>query len=109
MKSQMTYFAGRLKERNGEQEYSYDHIIKAENLEKAEEIYDAYAKRFYDDADFETGEIEEPEKDSDGTYWFFGGAIGVEIEFISPTTKEKWMQDQFNMNLLNRKEVKNVR
>jgi len=98
----MPYFAGRLKEQNGEQEYSYDHIIEAENLEEAEKIYDMYAKDFYGDADERInfdGSVEEIEKE-DGGYYFFNDAIFVEVESIRPTTKEEWMQEQFDLNLL---------
>jgi hypothetical protein len=90
----MPYFAGRLKEQNGEQEYSYDHIIEAETLEDAEKIYEEYAKTFYGD-----GSDDEPEE-GDGGYYFFNGEIWAGVESIIPTTKEAWMENQFNINLL---------
>lgn len=85
------YFAGELIEHNGEQEYSYDYIIEADNLKEAENILDGHAKTFYDDKDVES--------DNEG-YCFFGGALFVAIGTVHPTTKEEWLEEMFRQNLL---------
>jgi len=91
----MPYFAGELEERNGEQEYTYYHIIEADTLEEARKLYESYAQTFYPvDEDDEL-----PEYENDG-YCHLDGAIFVRVDRLEPTTKEQWMEEQFNLNLL---------
>ena len=78
------YYHYTLEEINGEQEYSYDYLIEAESLEEAESIANTHASTFYCD---------EPEEVHDGSYAFFGGAICVEIDSITETTKEGFIKD----------------
>ena len=76
------YFKFRLEELNGEQEYTYDYLIEAGSQAEAEEIAEAYAGSFYDDA---------PER-IDGSYVFFG-TIVTEVLSVNETTKERFTSD----------------
>ena len=78
------YYHYTLEEINGEQEYSYDHLIEAANLEEAKVIANTHASTFYCD---------ESEEVYDGSYVFFGGAICVEIKSVTKTTKEGFVRD----------------
>jgi len=76
------YYHYKLEEINGEQEYSYDYLIEAENHAEANEIAERHASSFYDD---------EPEI-VDGSYVFFGGAITTEAVSVEETTKENFTE-----------------
>jgi hypothetical protein len=86
----MKYFHGQLEERNGEQEYTYDYLIKATSLEKAKERLILEAEQFY-------GSDAEKIDDGNDGFFFFGGAIYVEVKSIGQTTKA-----QFIKNILHR-------
>jgi len=84
------YFA--LHERNDGQEYTYDHVVRAENIAIALKKADAYARNFYDDADVEKDETE--------VYWFFGSSIAVEFDDLHETTKKDFLKRMYNQALI---------
>jgi len=84
----MKLFFFRLNEQNGEQEYSYDHIVEAENLNEAQKKAEIYASNFYGKAD----EMDENKELIEKTFWFFGGCIAVNISDLYETTKEKFLE-----------------
>lgn len=78
------YFTIRMQERNGEQEYVYDFLIKANNIKEAKEKADYHTKTWYMDPkvfyDVETDE-----------YMFFGGSIAVGYAGPHKTTKKAFI------------------
>lgn len=76
------YYHCVVKEINGEQEYSYDYLVEAENLTEAKRIAAVFARRFYSDT---------PVISDDG-YIFFD-TIWVGVESLTETTKEKFIED----------------
>lgn len=87
----------RLEELNGEQEYTYDHLLYAESQEVAQRMAHEYARTFYEDDGPDWTEV----NDGSLVYFFIGGAIAVEVGFVSITTKEEWQEWMFNRSLLN--------
>ncbi len=77
------YYRYDLEEINGEQEYSYNYLIEAENHKEAIEIAERHAGSFYDDR---------PEI-IDGSYVFFDGEITTKVGEVSETTKEDFVHD----------------
>lgn len=81
-------FAFTLEERNGEQEYSYDQLVRAGSLEEAEQKADKYASMFYgvygDDGESIVGEK------LDGGYYFFGGCLFVKVLNVRETNERDW-------------------
>ena len=94
----MKHWAGQLQEKNGEQEYGFEHIIEAPDIDTAETIYHNYARHWYDD-DEVTFE--------DGWYNFFGGGVSVRIRSIKPTTIRRWLEYRYNEGVI--REVKEVK
>ena len=88
---QKEYYHYTLEEINGEQEYSYNHLIEAANLEEAKAIANTHASTFYGD---------ESEEVYDGSYVFFGGAICVEIKSVTKTTKEGFIRNMLQGAIL---------
>ena len=99
----MKLFFLRLNEQNGEQEYSYDHIVEAENLNEAQKKAEIYASNFYgkaDEMDEKTDKldektdklIEKTDKLDEKIFWFFGGCIAINISDLYETTKEEFLE-----------------
>jgi ATP-dependent Zn protease len=79
------YYTIQILERNGEQEYGYDFLIKADDIEEATEKADNHVKTWYMDPnvfyDVETDE-----------YMFFGGSIAVGYAGPHRTTKKAFIE-----------------
>ena len=86
------YFHLVIEEINGEQEYSYDYLVNAENEREANRIAEELAESFYGD--------DNVEKNGD-YYEMFGGSIAVKVESLIPTTKSRFIK-----HMLNKLEVK---
>jgi len=78
------YFTTRLEERNGENEYIYDYLMKAKNIKEAEIMAELLASAWY-------GEDSKYDKDSK-VYNFFGGAIAVKIVALYRTTRKAFTE-----------------
>ena len=83
----------RLEEINGEQEYSHDSLVIAENMKDAEEFARQHARTWYDDED-----VEETEP---GVFEFFHGCIIVKIVELSETTRENFVNRLLDIMTLN--------
>ena len=94
MRKKLFWFT--LEERNEEQEYSYDYLVKAKSLEKAKLLADQHAKTWYDDPDVETDTFDE-----ETTYYFFGGSLAATVVSIQETTKEEWVKMMFERYSIN--------
>jgi len=89
------YYHLQLEEINGEQEYSHDSLIVAENMKDAKEFARQHARTWYDD---ETVKETEP-----GVFEFFHGCIIVRIMELSETTREKFIERLLSVMTLNPK------
>lgn len=78
------YFTTRLKELNGENEYIFDYLMKAENIREAEVMADLLASAWY-------GEDSVYDEDNK-VYNFFDGAIAVKIVELYKTTKKAFTE-----------------
>jgi hypothetical protein len=87
------YYHLRLEEINGEQEYSHDSLIVAENMKDAEGFAHQHARTWYDDED-----VEETEP---GVFEFFHGCIIVRIMELAETTREKFVSRLLSIMTLN--------
>lgn len=88
----MELFEFILEEKNGEQEYSYNNIVWASSLKKAEKIAHEYAKTFYDCGgtyDHETDEYD------------FGDGIYVRILEVKEIKIEQWLKESLKKDLIN--------
>lgn len=79
----MKYYHGQLEERNGEQEYSYDYLIKAKSFVEAQARMELEASQFYGS---------DGEKEGDG-YFFESAGIYVEAKCLAQTTKAQFIKD----------------
>ena len=84
------YFHGTLEERNGEQEYTHNFLIKAKNEKAAEERLDLEARQFY------SGDI----YIDDGGYYFEDGTIFVEAGSLTLTTKKEFVDNLLSTHLI---------
>jgi hypothetical protein len=84
-------------ERNGEQEYSNNHLVQADSIEKARAAAIEYCKTWYDDEDVKI------ETDNFGymTFIFFCGEIELELNDITETTEQKFCQEAVKRALIN--------
>ncbi|MEW6613968.1 MAG: hypothetical protein AB1401_00630 [Thermodesulfobacteriota bacterium] len=78
-------FAFTLEERNGEQEYSYDHLVRAGSIEEAIQKAEDYASRFYG--------VEGD--DEDGGYYFFGGCLFVKVRDVREMNESDWCLEMY--------------
>jgi len=78
------YFTIKMQERNGEEEYGYDFLIKANNIEEATKKAEYHIKTWYTDPNVAYN-IETDE------YEFFGGSIAVGYNGPNKTTKKKFI------------------
>lgn len=87
------YFTARLEESNGENEYIFDYLIKANNIKEAKIMADLLASAWY-------GEDSEYDED-DKIYNFFGGAVAVKIVELYKTTKKAFTEALVNRFTIN--------
>ena len=85
----------RLEEKNGEQEYSHDLLVRAGKESDAWDKAQEYAMHWYDDED-----VEQIKEHGYVEFCFFGGAIGVRIDQVYKTTKEEWLERQYQSALI---------
>jgi hypothetical protein len=83
-------------EHNGEQEYSNNHLVKANSIEEAKAAAMEYCKTWYGDKDVKI------ETDSFGymTFIFFDGEFELELNDITETTKRQFCKEAFARALL---------
>ena len=83
-------------EKNGEQEYSNNHVIRAKNIEEARSAAVEFCKTWYEDENVEI------ETDNFGysTFLFFGGKIELELNDITETTKRQFLEESFERALI---------
>ena len=91
----MKLFYFRLHELNGEQEYSYDQVVNAMNLDEAQEKAETYASNFYGGCD----EIDDNKELDEKTFWFLGGCIAIHISDLWETTKEEFLERVWEISL----------
>jgi len=85
------YFNILMQEKNGEYEYAYNFLIKANNVKEATEKADLHVKTWYTDPNVSYN-VETDE------YEFFGGSIAVGYNGPSRTTKKAFinmLSDQY--------------
>ena len=95
----MKLFYFELHEQNGEYEYTYDHLIKAENLEEAQKLVKEYIKGFYgilDEIEIETSN----HWPFENVYWFNGRTIAMEIDEVCELTKKEFMKRAYQKALV---------
>ena len=85
----------RLEEKNGEQEYNHDLLVRARKDSEAWDKVKGYAMHWYHDED-----VEEITEHGHIEFSFFGGTIGVCIDQIDKTTKEEWLERQYQSALI---------
>jgi len=91
MAKQLKYWHMRLEERNGEQEYSYNYLIRAKTEGEAWELARKMAASFY--GEDEDGNPEGTIVDGDDCVYEFPGLwIVVKIDDLSPTTKGEYVR-----------------
>jgi hypothetical protein len=83
-----------MEEQNGEQEYSYDYLIYAENEGKAWEIARNHARTFYGNDDHPGRETE------DNVFEFMHGCPVVAIKDLFETTESMFVQHMLCRNSL---------
>lgn len=86
----MKYYHGQLEEKNGEQEYSYDFLIKPKSFVEAQVRMELEASQFYGS---------NSKKEDDG-YFFESAGIYIEVKCFAQTTKAKFVK-----NMLQRYEI----
>jgi len=92
----MKLFYFELHEQNGEYEYTYDHLVKAESLKEAKKIAEEYAKGFY-------GEVEEVEGEHwpfEQIYWFNNSSIAITVDEVCEITKIEFMNRAYQKALV---------
>jgi len=76
----------------GEYENRYDQLVEAKNFNEAYEKADRYVRNFYGDS--------RAQKIGDSQYSFFGGELICSMEGLCKTTKEEWIQEQFDLAMI---------
>jgi hypothetical protein len=84
-------------EYNGEQEYSFSHLLAAKNLSHAKEIARKYFKNWYQD-----DESGRPNKDDSDSFEFINGTIILKITGVVETTLEEWLDRQIDLHRVNK-------
>ena len=80
----------------GEKEWTHYLLIQAKTLSTAEKKAHNYAKRFWS-----SYEDNQPvRKNKDGQYEFNGGEIVVEVERVTETTKEQFLEEAYQRALI---------
>ena len=85
----------RLEEKNGEQEYKHDLLVRAGKESDAWDKAQEYAMHWYHDED-----VEQIKEHGHIEFNFFGGMIGVRIDQVCKTTKEEWLESQYQSALI---------
>jgi len=88
----MKLYEVRTTEYNGEQEYSFSHLLAARDLDHARKIARKYFEHWYED-----GESKHSEKDEPDNFEFVGGSIILRIKGVFETTLEKWLNEQIEL------------
>jgi hypothetical protein len=78
-------------EYNGEQEYRYTKLVKADDIDHAEKLMMTWLKNWYDDEDVE---------EIDNGFEFFAGSLIVKIKGVAHTTKEQFMKKAYHDALI---------
>jgi hypothetical protein len=78
----MTYFFGRIEERNGEQEYALPIVFQAKDENEARDVLDRIASGWYTHPD-EPG-------DGESRYYFSGGALAAEADTCQEVPEEHY-------------------
>lgn len=87
------YFEGSLRERNGEQEYSYTYLIEAKDQEEAEMKFKELCAGWYDD--------DEAEWIEDGRVIEFGcGTLIIENMGVNPVDRDEWVKNLIDLYTL---------
>lgn len=81
----------------GEKEWSHNLLLRATTLSAAEKKAHKYARKFWSSWE----DAEPVKKNEDGQYEFNGGEIVVEVDDVSETTKEQFLEDTFQRALIN--------
>lgn len=81
----MNYYRLSLTEYNGEQEYSYAYLLRANNQANANKEAKQFVSQWYNDPDAEWTDT--------NTIEFFGGEIGVCIGAVVQTTKREFTKE----------------
>jgi hypothetical protein len=79
-------------EHNGEQEYTFDHLLYAETQGQATAEIRDWCKKWYDD---DTVENLGPD-----CWSFFSGQILLDLDHISETTEQEWKDQMFERKLV---------
>ena len=87
------YFATRINEMNGEHEYIYDFLIKADNIDEAEEKANNHVKTWYTDPNVYYN-VQNCE------YEFFGGSIIMKYSWPRRTTKKAFIDMLSNQYII---------
>lgn len=77
----MKWFEFSIEERNGEQEYTYDYLVKAKDMKEATEKARKAARGWYGKPDWTDNDGDEP------YFSFLGGAIITQVDSVAETTK----------------------
>lgn len=89
----MKLYEVRTTEYNGEQEYSFSHLLAARDLDHAKKIARKYFQHWYQD-----GETKHSKEDDPDSFEFVGGSIILRIKGVYETTLEKWLDDQIELH-----------
>ena len=90
----MKLYEVRATEYSGEQEYSQSKLLAAENIDQAWRMARDYFRQWYDDGD----EPEAHNTDDPDEFKFVDGSISLEIDCITETTMEQWMETQADLH-----------
>lgn len=89
----MKLYEVRTTEYNGEQEYSFSHLLAARDLDHAKKIARKYFQHWYQD-----GETKHSKEDDPDSFEFVGGSIILRIKGVYETTLEKWLDEQIELH-----------
>ncbi len=87
----MKLYEVRTTEYNGEQEYSFSHLLTARDLNHAKKIARKYFEHWYQD-----DESRHSTQDPD-SFEFIDGSIILRIKGVSETTLENWLNEQIEL------------
>ena len=93
----MKLYEVRTTEYNGEQEYSFSHLLAARDLEHARKIARKYFKSWYQDDG-----TKHAQKGGPDSFEFINGTIILRIESVAETTLEDWLDRQIELHSVNK-------
>ncbi|OHB52631.1 MAG: hypothetical protein A2Y12_03685 [Planctomycetes bacterium GWF2_42_9] len=79
-------FEVRSVEDNGEQEYSYSHLVRAKDIDEATRIARVFFNTWYCDDHMDHSPPNHPD------YFEFDNGIRVRIKSVTPTTEKQWIK-----------------